>query len=45
MVAATAAGSKHELKRGAAEAMGRAAATGVPIHMIARVCTHYAVSS
>ena len=40
-----AAESKQTMKRGTAEALGRAAAThGVPIHMVARFQTHYAVS-
>ncbi len=35
---------KQALKRGVAEALGRAASAGVPIHMVARIQTQYAVS-
>ena len=41
---ACAAEPKHTLKRGVAEALGRAASAGVPIHMVARIQTQYAVS-
>ncbi len=40
---ACAAEPKHALKRGVAEALGRAASAGVPIHMVARIQTQYAV--